>query len=348
MHLIIILLLVAVYLFIKTYNKGIYVQLSKKEFFYISSILILSIGLRGDGVDNDYSTYVASINRFLAISEPTFLLIAAFIRLTDISVVLLFLIYAFIGVSCKMRVIHRVSSLPCVSLIIYLSNIILLQDINQIRAGAATAFFLLSIPYLAQRKLRKFSFCILVASLFHFSSLLYFILLFVDDEELTYRKYIFWALLPIVGYAFYFVFDQSIIEMIPISVIRNKLLMYKKLQTYGVDGFAQINLFNPYFLFKLVIYYFLLEYYNILKDRNKDFTLYLKIFGISLFIFPALGAITPILGYRSSDLFACVEILLFFFFFSLFKGEKVQAFYLACYFVLLFSINIFYKHLIYI
>ena len=56
MHLIIILLLVFLYLFFKIYNKGIYETLSKKEFICLVIVLVLSIGLRGPGVDNDYTT----------------------------------------------------------------------------------------------------------------------------------------------------------------------------------------------------------------------------------------------------------------------------------------------------
>lgn len=348
MHLIIILLLVVGYLFYKIYNYGIYITLNKKDFLYLTSILILSIGFRGEGVDNDYSTYVASLNRFMAISEPTFLLISTLIKSTGLPVVTLFITYAFIGIYYKMKIIQEYSFLPFVSIIIYVSNILLLQDINQIRAGAATAFFLISIPYLVQEKRTKFVMLILIASLFHFSSLLYLILLFINNKKLNYNKYILWAILPLCGYAFYFIFNQNIIEMIPIAPIRDKLLMYQELQSSGSEGFANINLFNPYFLFKIIIYYFILEYYYTLIEFDNNLTLYLKIFAISLLIFPTLGAITPILGYRASDLFSCIEILLFPYIFTLFKGNHIKTYCIGFYFILLFSINIFYKHLIYI
>lgn len=347
MHLIIILLLVFLYLFFKIYNKGIYETLSKKEFICLVIVLVLSIGLRGPGVDNDYTTYVASIGNYLTISEPTFIFISSLIQLLGLPAFILFVFYASIGVSYKMHTIYHNSSLPCVAIIIYISNIALLQDINQIRAGVATALFLIAVPYLAQRKMKKYLLLILLASLFHFSSLLYFMLFFFRKKELSSKTFLFWIFLPVIGYAFYFLLNQSLIENIPITPIRNKLLMYKSLQEMGSEGFADINLFNPYFLFKLFIYYFLLRYYSFLKNKDENFTLYLKIFGISLFVFPVLGAVTPILGYRASDLFACIEILLFPYLFILFKGEKMKAICVGCYFLLLFSINILYKHLIY-
>lgn len=348
MHLILPLLLIVSYLFFQIYNKGIHAQITKKEIYSITILLILLIGFRGEGIDNDYSTYVRSINQFLAIGEPTFLLIATFIKIGGLPVSILFVIYACIGISFKMKAIFKMSPLPYISIIIYLSNIALLQDINQIRAGAATAIFLISLPCLIHNKKKKYILLITIASLFHFSALLYFTLLFINKKELQEKTFFYWAIIPLLGYIFFYLFNQTLIENIPISSIREKLLMYRRLQESGAEGFANINLFNPYFLFKLFIYYFILQYYTKLKSIDDNITIYLKIFGLSLFIFPALGAITPILGYRSSDLFACIEIFLFPYFFLLFKGEKIKVVCIACYFVLLFSINIFYKHLIYL
>ena len=164
---------------------------------------------------------------------------------------------------------------------------------------------------------------------------------------LSKNKYIFWGILPLLGYIFYFAFNFINVEHIPIAPVREKLIMYKTLQEMGSEGFSNINLFNPYFVFKLLIYYLLFHFYVSLRHKDERITLYLKIFAISLCIFPTLGAITPILGYRSSDLFGSIEILLFPYLFILFKGKRIKGLCTACYFILLFSINLFYKHLIY-
>ena len=110
MHLIIILLLVFLYLFFKIYNKGIYETLSKKEFICLVIVLVLSIGLRGPGVYNDYTTYVASIGNYLTISEPTFIFISSLIQLLGLPTFILLVIYASIGVSYKMHTIFALCS----------------------------------------------------------------------------------------------------------------------------------------------------------------------------------------------------------------------------------------------
>lgn len=184
MHLIISLTAIFGYLFTKIYN-NFNRDLSSKQYIIFTIILILIVGLRGVGVDNDYSTYESSIYNNLSIGEPTFLLITFIIRTLGLPNYTLFLVYAAIGISLKMRIIYKYSYLPIISFIIYLSNIIMLQDINQIRAGVATALFLTSIPYLAQNKKKIFACIILLATLFHFSSLLLLVLLFIDAVPLS-------------------------------------------------------------------------------------------------------------------------------------------------------------------
>lgn len=100
MHLIIILLLVF-YIFFKIYNKGIYETLSKKEFICLVIVLVLSIGLRGPGVDNDYTTYVASIGNYLTISEPTFIFISSLIQLLGLPTFILFVFMHLLGFLIK-------------------------------------------------------------------------------------------------------------------------------------------------------------------------------------------------------------------------------------------------------
>lgn len=349
MHLVLILFAIVIYLSFQIIKKGEDAALRKNEYYILVVLLISAIGFRGEGIDNDYASYVASIYAFQGISEPTFLILAWVIRTLSLPVSLLFVVYAYIGVYYKMRTIFYYSPLPYVSIIIYLSNIALLQDITQIRAGAATAIFLTSIPYLFKGEKVKFILLIFLAGLFHFSALPYLVLLFIGGKDFSKRSYFLWMILPVLGYLFYFfIGGDTLVDKIPLPQIKDKLLMYKSLEENNVEGFAELNLFNPYMLFKISIYYFLLYHYSTLKKYNNKFTLYLKIFAISLFVFPVLGAVTPIMGYRVGDMFSSIEILLFPYIFILFKGRKQRVAMIVGYFILLFSVNIFYKHLIYI
>jgi hypothetical protein len=124
--------------------------------------------------------------------------------------------------------------------------------------------------------------------------------------------------------------------------------MYKSLQENGEEGFAEVHLFNSYFIFKLFIYYFFLYIYSFFRNKSKYFNLLLKIFGLSLFLFTALSSVTPIVGYRMSEFFGVVEILLFPIIFLVFKSNIQVKIMVLSYIILLFSVNIFHKHLIFV
>jgi hypothetical protein len=64
MHLIISLTAIFGYLFTKIYN-NFNRDLSSKQYIIFTIILILIVGLRGVGVDNDYSTYESSMCKIL-------------------------------------------------------------------------------------------------------------------------------------------------------------------------------------------------------------------------------------------------------------------------------------------
>lgn len=346
MYLILLLLLITLFFISHIYVCGIDSKLKNKTNILIFTILVLAIGLRPEGIDNDYSNYLMSIDNNKSIGEPTFILLAFIISSFSLPHQLLFLTYAFCGILLKVYSINKLSLLPIVSYIIYLSHIILLHDINQIRAGVASGLFLLSIIYYFNDK-RKYALIIFIASLFHFSALLFFILLPLSRKRLSKKSYVLWAMLPILGYIVHFVISSIDVSQIPIAPIREKMEMYKSLEEMDVEGFSEINLFNSYIVFKLVIYYIILNYYYFLEKIDNRITFYIKTFSISLFLFPALGAITPILGYRASELFGVVEILLFPYLFMLFKGNKVKILCIIIYFLLLFTVDIIHKHLIF-
>lgn len=343
----VLIIIVVATLFYYLYRNPIDHIYSKNFIGLVYIALALIVGLRGEGVDHDYTTYLTSITQNATIGEPTYILISYIISSLDLPYILLFILYALLGIGIKLYVIEKYSKLQIIAILIYLCNFLLLHDINQIRAGVASAFILFSVPFLARGERYKFCICVLTATLFHFSSLIAFILLLLTNKQFSRITYLFWFILPILGLSIHFI-NLDIINLIPIDSVRSKLEMYKYLQEIGTDGFAQVNLFNLYFIFKLFIYYFFLIKYSFYKDNDGLFNISLKIYGISLFLFPSLSSITPLLGYRTSELIGIIEILLFPYLFTIFRTNKQARLMVVLYVILLFSINIFYKKLIFL
>lgn len=312
----------------------------------IGIILICIAGLRNGNVVHDYKEYLniySNIEDYNTI-ECSFRLIRYFVKTWFNHPIGLFIIYAILGVVLKLKAICQLSSLYFLSVIIYISNSFLLHELTQIRVGVAAGFFLLALKPLAERRFKKFILYILLASFFHYSALILFAFWFITNKKINKKEWYFYLFLIPLGYLFG-TFTYNILIYIPIESIRLKLEMYKSLKESGAVGFSEANLFNPYFLFKCVIYYFLCFRYQYLEKCNEYFSLLLKIYGFSLFVFPAFSFI-PIVGYRLSELAGCVDILLYPLLIYCFNPKVIAKGIVISIGLLLLLVNIFHKQLI--
>ena len=309
-------------------------------------VMVLIAGFRDGNTVGDYKNYLAmyeSPDNYLTV-ESSFKLISHFTKAIGASPYFLFLIYAAIGISCKFIAIKRLTSLLFLSLVIYISNVFLLYDMTQMRAGVAAGIFLLAIPSLAARKGLHYLMLILFASFFHYSALALLPLYFINNRAFSVKsKYFWWVIIPFGFVANLLIGD--ITAFIPIEAVRVKLELYQQLQEQGVQGYKDANLLSPTFLFRAALYYFLLYKYDLIRQKNKYFPLLIKIEGIALFLFPALSFIS-LLGYRLSELFGMVEIILYPLIIYTLKPQSAAKAVGIGIGLLLLSVNIFYRHLI--
>lgn len=318
-----------------------------QKLFLVAIILISLVAFRGEGVDHDYNAYVEMFNQGSLTVEPSFILITNLLNKYNFSVLGLFFIYAVLGVSMKLFAIRKFCPLPYFSICIYIGYIYILQDFNQIRAGVASGIFLYSLRYLVERKVKCYLLMIFLASLFHYSAILLFFFFGFSNKSLNKQNIYFLCLLPILGYFINFIGVNFFIN-IPIRAVQLKLEMYRKMQETGVDQYASANLFNAHFLFKCFVFYALTFRYSLLCYRYIYFPLLIKVYAISLFVFPVFSLITPIAGYRFNELIGSVEILLFPLIFYLFKPIYMSKLLLVGMSILLFCVSIFYKQLLFI
>lgn len=123
-----------------------------------------------------YIEFINEINAGLDVDvESSFLYISKlsyFLRLDYYGV---FLVYAIIGFFLKILLIRRISSFPLISLAIYFSHYFVLNELIQIRVGAALTFATLAIWYLAKEKTWFFTFFAIISIWFHNSLFFLFI-----------------------------------------------------------------------------------------------------------------------------------------------------------------------------
>ena len=103
--------------------------------------------------------------------EPTYIYLSRFVMALGGEVVVMFFIYAMLSIPLKLAVLWKCTPYIFTAMIVYVGIYYPLQDAVQIRCGVATAFLLLAIVPLVKQQYFKAFVLMIVAALFHYSSL---------------------------------------------------------------------------------------------------------------------------------------------------------------------------------
>ncbi|MEG1611120.1 MAG: EpsG family protein [Alistipes sp.] len=311
-------------------------------YILLGVFLVLYAGFRDGDAVLDYENYLQMYEDVKLgnplLTEPTFIWIASL----SSSSVMLFVIYALLGVGLKLFAIKQLSQLWFLSLVIYISNFFILHELTQIRAGVAAALLLLCVKPIYERNWKLFLLFSIAAILFHASALIILPLWFLTYSKQPHR--ILLALGLPIAYVVYFS-GINLVGIIPIPGIQEKLEMYQELKMLGGEEWSKINVFNAVFLLKIGLFYLLLWKAELVETRNKYFLLMMNIFCISLMSFPLFAAM-PVVGFRINELFGMVEILLFPMIYYIFRPKIMSKSIVVSIGCLILMISIFYNKLI--
>ncbi len=282
-------------------------------FYSIAIILAVYISFRDENSVNDYIMYIGAwywSTYETTVIEASFLFIRNILR-DDLKLnyISIFIVYAILGMT-------------------------------QMRAGVAAGFILLAIAPLYNRNLKYFLFFIFLASVFHYSAVLMFALWFVRSNPKV--KFLYFIVpLGILFYAVGFNFIQNI----PIPYFQTKLDTYRKLTEQGTDGMDKINVFNAFYIIRVLLFYFLLVNSKKIATKSKYFYLLLRMEGLSLFALPALSLI-PAIAFRVHELLGIIEIILFPLLVYAFRVRIIGYIFVIIIAITFFCVNIFYNKLI--
>lgn len=280
----------------------------------IGIALILTAALRPVGFDRDSENYEEFFfnndDTFIMMSvEYSYILLSRFFLLFTDDVHAVFFVYALIGISTKLFAIQKLSPMVFLPMVIYIGNIFFVQDMTQIRAGAASGFVLLAVYYICEKRKGLACLFMLCALFFHYSSLALFPLLLLNNKEMSMKfRIALMALIP-VCYLIYFA-HINIFTALPIPYISEKIELYQELTERGIDDHDQINVFNLVFLTKIIIFAYLMYFYDTIIQYNKYITTLLQFEALSIFSFIAFATL-PVMAFRLSDMFGIVDIILF-------------------------------------
>ena len=190
-----------------------------------------------------------------------------------IGVVTYFLIIAIITNSLLVKVLYRYS-LPTLSVLIFITSTYFFQEMNLVRQYIAVSIFVYSLRFVKEKNLEKYSICILLAFLFHYSSMYLFPLYYLNRI----RK----------GISLSF-----IVRIIPISLwVVSLFIALNIIKIETLDFVAVTNYYENYFenrdeklsfdlMFNLLTLYLLYHIY-ITKKIEVSIDTILYVLGVSL------------------------------------------------------------------
>lgn len=284
----------------------------KIALYFTVGVLLLFIGLRGH-IYTDYTSYypffqdlptlsALSLNGFYNEEfESGFIIYTSLIK----TIVPNYFVWVFINCLIDLSVLYwffkRYSVNPILSFILFACILGLVIEGNLYRNSKSMMMFLLSIPYLHDRKIFPYIFINLIGSLFHISSLLYIPFYFILDRR--YSVKVLWLFFIVINIVFWLKIGVAELVFHQISVwfgidrIVSKFLAYTaSAESYGLT-FGYLERTFAFILF--------LVFYNQLQAQNSINRIFCNCFFIYYFLF-----------YLFSDIAVIVERIPLLFVFS--------------------------------
>jgi hypothetical protein len=284
--------------------------------------LTLLAGLRGPHVTRDYTEYqyifdsiysylneIKSGNIF-TFFEPGFILLVSMIRFFseinyDIYVMLFF---ALVSICLKLYIINKFSFNPFLTILLFFSHYFLLQEMTQIRAALSSAIFFVALIFYFKGKTIHYIGIVLFATLFHYSAILFLLLLLFNAKNLN--RYFYTALLLtsiLLGFIKMPFFE--LINQLNPELITGKLKGYEYIAKHALK--EEINTFNIIYLLNIVVILYLIWLVpkQLMKNDIK-LMFFIKCNIFSLFLLSILNGV-PAIAFRISEIFGITSIFVF-------------------------------------
>ncbi|KQS93201.1 EpsG family protein [Chryseobacterium sp. Leaf394] len=283
---------------------------NRKNIGLITFLLIVILGIfagtRNSRIDNDYFIYTnlfseSTTSKSLG-DEPTVTVITIFSKfLVENYVRLAFVIYAFIAVYFKLSSV-KAYLFSTLAIMLYVSNLFLVQEMTTIRAGVASGILLWMTPDLINKNNKAVLFKIFLATMFHNSSILFLSIYFVNRYDVKF-KYMFF----ILGLSLL----TPILNLNFISILRLDSIFWKAKVYLDVKKYedVQLNIFN----FKIIIsmFYLAVLYWFRKKIKYNGFEIFLKIHILSLVFFFLFSTTGLTFSLRTYELISIIQIVLY-------------------------------------
>ena len=282
-----------------------------------------SIDHTADGTIYEHIFYNNDEIRTQLTTEPTFLWLSRLVLALGGGLIWMFLIYALIAIPTKLKALYGMTPYIFTALIIYIPIYYELHDLIQIRAAAACAFLLLALNPLSNKRYWTATLLMIIAILFHYSSVVFIPFLFIGNRQLGYNSRLVVACVIPACFVIYLM-GKDLFSLIPSSILGGKLDYYQKTSEKGEWEMALLYK-NVYFMLKVAMMYLCLYFYNHIVENNRLAPLLLNLFLASI-LSPMLFSTIPVIASRVSDMYGIIDCIVFTFALYLFSPRYLARF----------------------
>lgn len=285
----------------------IYTEPKWKRITYVFLWLVLSIVIAFR--DHRMADYIGYMNSYKSIGhyssryEPLFYSIGVLCKNFDFDFLSYLFVIGLISCFVKLLAIKKLSKFATASVIIWLADLFVLQDMIAIRAALAQGILLLSVYYRVEKKYLLTTILAITSIGFHYSSAA-FIPFFILSNKKDFR----WLYLILIPLSYIFVLYSGhslyyLVDFISIMQLQDLNDMYSSATT-------ELNIFNLYNLSKTLICILLWSKIDTIKEHNKYSVILLKLYTIGCICVPLFYEKISV-ATRFSELFCVTEIILF-------------------------------------
>lgn len=272
----------------------------EKYYFFLSFFFFLLIGFRYCGYDFfSYESIYDNIKDGSDVIGVEF----GFFTLCNLSSSFRYLLIfmALLTVIPHLTFIYKTSDNPLFSLFLLSGTLLLPTFMGQMRQGVALGFVAVSFFYYSNKNYKFAILSFIVAFLFHFSSLLSLLFLFLPKKVKSFKYYFLIVLISIFAFQFLQPFVFKFINLFP------NLVYFDKLVGYSDNDDVKLG-FNTAIIIRIFVLFLGFYYRNTIE--NKYFPHMLNIYLFSIVLYLAIGPIIPQLGGRGALYFSYFDLII--------------------------------------
>lgn len=241
------------------------------------------------------------------ITEPTYIYLSRLYEPLGFTVTAIFFTYAMLAITMKLTLLWKLTApFTFTSMIVYVGIYYPLHDVVQIRCSVAVAFLLWAIIPLAKQQYLKATTLLIVATLFHYSSLTFLpILLFGNMKVGKYWKYLLGVAIPIC--LLLYLAGFSAFSLVPKSLIEGKLDFYKDMSDMGFwDKYIPYKQIG--FIAEFTLLYLFIFFYDTIEKHCIYAHILIKVLVLEMGYLIMFAEI-EVLGNRLHELFGVFNVL---------------------------------------